>query len=927
MADIKYLNYGNQQVDEQALLTSMANDVQNYVNSQPWSSKRKQKFMTAYSDIMNRGIQGASNETGQWRINVGGDPYPFDQMDKKDREMYGEAAYFIQQQMNRLATTPKTEEEKAEEIKLTPYGSKFGDVFGDYIGRTYFGNRNFNIGGEKDDWNYLDERDAQGIRGRQNRSERLAQYLESYRDSLKENTYDFTDSPFSSLDDLKNKLNSAINALRTGENTQDDTDTLNALGLDARDWFNNGSGDIYVDENGQSHTNPNTQKPFTFAEWNNYQNQLNTQKQEQETAAAEAKQKALDALEIYTSKPHQKIYTFDDLANKYGNTDSFIQSFKNKQVQNLSQEESDELTSFFYTLNGTDDGKQYLQDLTDEEWEPLKSKLQPLQSQYGYGTIERSKNQFKKIQGLDGVYYDTVQNTLVQVGQKGQQPLEDLFSGLSDKEKEEAYLNSKIPGVTNAEWKELSAIAADIVSIIDPEPFTAGGLGIAAADLRRRALNETPGHKWGFWDIVGQGIDYATGALAAIPGFGDATLAAKLATKISPTLRIVGRLGAWKDLYDSIPGLKAVYDKAMNGEELTVGDWRLIGQGIRGLVAHGRMNKSNLAERKIIQESGYTPEQVSGMRGKVKEYGQKTGFLRTEVPKETITPTIKAEVNGKTKEISITENQKAKIEAEVKKAGNDVEKRNRAVEEVLKAEKLVDSSDRVSVEAPSWRDSRFSLISGTSSRLFGSQSTSTTRGTDNFENWLTTRGTASRLLYGTDNSLRRMRRWMGITNGTTQNPTTQSSTENPSNISTTTPKSTNQTQQNTSNREPQYRRAVINRYKNILSENFSKNPIQEGKFKFNDVDVQITKNPTGTHDIYINGKKVDAIKDLSEKEVKQQIAKLVQEHRASLNKGKSKDQKVSTAEIGKILQELKKKGWLKQGGKITNEQIDKFLQQ
>jgi len=79
----------------------------------------------------------------------------------------------------------------------------------------------------------------------------------------------------------------------------------------------------------------------------------------------------------------------------------------------------------------------------------------------------------------------------------------------------------------------------------------------------------------------------------------------------------------------------------------------------------------------------------------------------------------------------------------------------------------VDSSDRVSVEAPSWRDSKFSPISGTSSRLFGSQSTSTTRGTDNFENWLTTRGTASRLLYGTDNSLRRMRRWMGITNGTT----------------------------------------------------------------------------------------------------------------------------------------------------------------
>jgi hypothetical protein len=50
--------------------------------------------MSAYQDIMSRGVLGASNSTGEWRINVGGNVMPT--MNKKDREMYEEAAYFIQ---------------------------------------------------------------------------------------------------------------------------------------------------------------------------------------------------------------------------------------------------------------------------------------------------------------------------------------------------------------------------------------------------------------------------------------------------------------------------------------------------------------------------------------------------------------------------------------------------------------------------------------------------------------------------------------------------------------------------------------------------------------------------------------------------------------------------------------------------------------
>ena len=78
MADIQYLNYGDQQIEQEALLKNMADQVVNYVNSQPWTTKRKKKFMSAYSDIINRGILGASSSTGEWMINVGGDQDYFD---------------------------------------------------------------------------------------------------------------------------------------------------------------------------------------------------------------------------------------------------------------------------------------------------------------------------------------------------------------------------------------------------------------------------------------------------------------------------------------------------------------------------------------------------------------------------------------------------------------------------------------------------------------------------------------------------------------------------------------------------------------------------------------------------------------------------------------------------------------------------------
>jgi hypothetical protein len=124
--------------------------------------------MSAYSDLMNRGIQGASNGTGQWMIDVGGDALPFDSMDKKDREMYQEAAYFIQQQMSGIPTKASLEEDekkKEEEEKkdLPLFDNKyFTEGLHSYIGNQMFGGRDWST---SEDWNPLDERGDKGLRG------------------------------------------------------------------------------------------------------------------------------------------------------------------------------------------------------------------------------------------------------------------------------------------------------------------------------------------------------------------------------------------------------------------------------------------------------------------------------------------------------------------------------------------------------------------------------------------------------------------------------------------------------------------------------------------------------------------------------------------------------------------------------------------
>lgn len=82
-----------------------------------------------------------------------------------------------------------------------------------------------------------------------------------------------------------------------------------------------------------------------------------------------------------------------------------------------------------------------------------------------------------------------------------------------------------------------------------------------------------------------------------------------------------------------------------------------------------------------------------------------------------------------------------------------------------------------------------------------------------------------------------------------------------------------------------------------------------------DDDIKVTES-SGRFTIKLNNQVIGS--NLEQKRVKEIISTLVKENKQSANKVTSNAYKLSTKDIGRILQDLKRKGWLKQGGTIDN---------
>lgn len=913
--EITYIPYGQDEISQQDLMTNLANGLPDFVKSYKWLQKPgiTEKFLNAYKDIINHGITGASNSSGLWEITHNGDKIDTSTMSPIDKQIYEHAAYYIQQKMAQMTPRKKEEETAKKDLKDFNFINDFNtSILNEYGGQQAL------FRDPETGWNSLDPRGDNGLRGIDKRRDKVKTILQNYLRDYKDGQYNFEGTPFKDDADVKAKVQKAIDALDTIDNTTDDVEAFNALGLPYRTYFSNGSNES------TNKINPATGTPFTYNEWNQYQQKTKEAKAKQEAELAKQKLAQQKANQYQRFRFHTGVGVAPEHLAKYSDVIGQLNGY-NTGAQ-LTQEQKNELVGAFqYAAKNNQ-----LQNLSKEEL-----------ARFGPG-YANNPTRLKKLDKLEGFYWDSVGNRVIQPFREVNtaQSFQDLVNQNSPKTKEQEYLNSKIPGVTNAEWKELSAIGLDIASIVDPEAITGSGLSLAAAGLRHSAKNDS-NPNWDLGDYFWQGVDYLTGALGGIQVLGDLTLGAKTmatASKAVPILRKIARAGAWNDLFGQIPDLAEATRKITSGEELTVKDWRAIGQGIRGLVSHGRLNRGNRTERRVLEKSGnsVTPENISSVRGKVKNLSQQVGFTRTKPTNTSEVSTIKATVNGKETDIEISSGTKSKIQEKVKKAGNNTEARNKAVKEVLTEEGKIKESDKIEVQAPNIRDGKYvPNWAGTSRNLFETTSQNKAKGEDVFESYVSGhRGYWDRYKYGSNRELRGIYNRLNI-NGPVQqakqeNPDVTKKTEAPKTEApkvetpTSTPKKWAEIEKGPSKWN---RSAEAKEYEDILRGKFGSNAIQGGVHKVGDltIDVDIPRPgaTNGFAEVSFKDGSKQTIRFDTQKQLQEQVAKIIKERRIQTDSS-GKKTKVDIKEMSKILKSLKSKGFLKQGGKV-NPSLDEVI--
>lgn len=576
--EITYIPYGQDEISQQDLMTSLANGIEGYLGSKRWARKDKYRnaWLAAYQDIINHGLTGASNETGVWTVNHGKDPIVLNNMSNTEREMYQDAAYYIQQKMAQM--TPRKKEEEKKKENLEKYGN-FETNLMNRILKEYGNNENLFKDSEQG-WDAQDARGADGLRGTAKRREAMITALDAYKKDLdnQDLNYNFEGTSFKDKADLQSKIQAAIDALRDTPNDEsDDLPAFNALGLRYRSFFSNGGNDPYTkgDYTG------------TYSGYNEYLAKQNESKQKTEQEKLKA-QKA-----NYWSG-----YKYYNLSKYNGRPLTSEESNVNHLNEIISKDKwsGDEASQIVQVFKLAERNGQ-LVSITD------KNELNK------FGPMWKNRvRQLRKINGIEGIYYDTVGKNFIKPYKNGQTPktsFQDILDQNSpEKKKEQDALTKKMAQdkyLANTEWtpdktRELIGIAADVASVINPEPISAAGLALSGTGLRtwNRIFDED-----GFTlsDAGHTLLDAGLSALGAIPIVGDAALSARILSKLQKASGWLGAIFA----AGSVPqAAKAAWNKVVNGQDMTVDDWRAIGNVIMGFTQARRMQLNNSAG-KVVQ--------------------------------------------------------------------------------------------------------------------------------------------------------------------------------------------------------------------------------------------------------------------------------------------------------------------------------------
>ena len=938
-----YIPYGEEQIEYAPLVKNMADDVVNYVDQQPWSAKRKNRFMEAYSDIVSNGIIGADNKSGQWAVNLRGN-IDTNSMSKKDRDIYQEAAYYILQKMKGAPIKKDAEKEDKKNLQLYDNDWHQKAITG-YIGNNMFGGQNWDYTTQ---WDTLDKRDEKtGLLGTSNRMTKLADMLEGYGKSLEEGKYNFEGTAFKDLNDLKSRINDAVTALRGGVLDQNVIDALNRVGIDYRTYLHDGSDEQITLQDGTTVTRGQYLKALQEQEAAANQQKLLEQKQQDI-----AKQKAsLGVLDLVSGVHAVEVKTNPDeysnwLAQTYGVGEKGFNAI-NQRVQTLlnkgkglTSKDKKELGNLLYYIRANNPNYQK-SNITDQEWAELNiHKNLGSNNRAGFVRLPwQSNGRYTFADDKGNVYFLKPQKH-----QKLAAPIQR--SNISNYRKNfllspnQKALQTTIGenGVTSDMYADLAALGLDAVSAgtaFIPEVGTAlsavTGIGATIAGavgdiIRGESLGSILGSA-GF----GLGMD----VVGLIPGVGIGGKAAKMAKVISKGAKWIG---PGLQIYAARAyGPKAIsaFNKMTSGKtnEVTAEELRDLTYALRAIVLGG------------VRKAGSTYQ-----NNRTLARAQKEGRLKINSSGEPASITTRNE-----QRIKLTDE-----EFKTLKSNASRETKIKTINAAAQRGEINLEGDEIQWKGINPIKGRFKT-SSKSSKLNGlnaPQKSSTFK-------WSTTsKDYKGWRRFSNENILRNYTRiqgpdikgWQWIKNRWTgkdiYNPKVENNVSTTSKPSSATPKPTTEPTTTTSKKEefklpkeylefelkdfnsksPLSRnqvvnRSIMNRYKKIMSGEFSNRTISNGKYKIGDENTVVyrTELPTGGESITITTSK-GSNQFKTAKEAKEFIAKIIKQQNKNILRTSSKNP--STKDIGKVLQDLKRKGWLKRGGNINQDSytiISEFL--
>lgn len=946
-----YIPYGEEQIEYAPLVKNMADDVVNYVDQQPWSAKRKNRFMEAYSDIVSNGIIGADNKSGQWAVNLRGN-IDTNSMSKKDRDIYQEAAYYILQKMKGAPIKKDTEKEDKKNLQLYDNDWHQKAITG-YIGNNMFGGQNWDYTTQ---WDTLDKRDEKtGLLGTSNRMTKLADMLEGYGKSLEEGKYNFEGTAFKDLNDLKSRINDAVTALRGGVLDQNVIDALNRVGIDYRTYLHDGSDEQITLQDGTTVTRGQYLKALQEQEAAANQQKLLAQKQQDI-----AKQKAsLGVLDLVSGVHAVEVKTNPDeysnrLAQIYGVGEKGFNAI-NQRVQTLlnkgkglTSKDKKELGNLLYYIRANNPNYQK-SNITDQEWAELNiHKNLGSNNRAGFVRLPwQSNGRYTFADDKGNVYFLKPQKH-----QKLAAPIQR--SNISNYRKNfllspnQKALQTTIGenGVTSDMYADLAALGLDAVSAgtaFIPEVGTAlsavTGIGATIAGavgdiIRGESLGSILGSA-GF----GLGMD----VVGLIPGVGIGGKAAKMAKVISKGAKWIG---PGLQIYAARAyGPKAIsaFNKMTSGKtnEVTAEELRDLTYALRAIVLGGvrkagstYQNNRTLARaqkdgRLKINSSGEPASITTRNEQRIKLTDEEFKTLKSNASRETKIKTINA----------------AAQRGEINLEGDEIQWKG--INPIKGRFKTSSKSSKLSgLNAPQ-KSSAFKW--STTSKDY--------KGWRRFSNENILRNYTR--IQGPD-----IKGWQWIKNRWTgkdiYNPKVENNVSTTSKPSSATPKPNpkptsepaSESNSATSKKEefelpkeylefelkdfnsksPLSRnqvvnRSIMNRYKKVQSGEFSKRNISDGKMKIGkeNVGVYRTELPDGKEAITITTS-TGSHKFETTQEAKKFIADIVKQQNKNILR--TSTNKVSVKDMGKLLQDLKRKGWLKRGGIIQKDSytlISEFL--